>query len=402
VRLSLVAAAVAALLAAAPSPAAEYRVPLTPQPPQLDGNIEPDEWAGSAGFDGFAMGGQLERRRIRAFVAATPSHLYFAFLSQLPEEGELLTQVTAETIKLCYDDSIEVWIDPSPDSAHGRTFQMIANAAGRRGFLMHARGNERAEPGWRGDWSVANGFHEGYWHCEVAVPIEGIAPGRAADQGAWAINLCRNWKNPWAFSSLGGGPYEPQGIRFTFARENVLAIHQETEGEPFLGKFDTSLLIANTTGAPIPIAADIVLKRGAAEELQAAETLTIAPGASERVALPLEDPEAQAFDLTLRVTSPDGGKVYYERVYSWQRGEPWRWIVAKAPPPPPIDVQFGYYPYLNRMRILADVANLPPGAVLDRLTCAVRKQGERRGDQVGHARRLQGRATGGGVRAASA
>jgi len=99
----------------------DYRVPLMPQPPKVDGKIEAAEWAAAGGFDGFAMNGLLERRRIRAWVAATPTHLYFAFKSQLPDEGGILAQINQDTLKLVYDDSIEVWIDPTPGSEHGNT-----------------------------------------------------------------------------------------------------------------------------------------------------------------------------------------------------------------------------------------------------------------------------------------
>jgi hypothetical protein len=80
--------------------AAEYRVPLMSQPPNVDGQVEPAEWPTSAGFDGFAFNGQLERRRVRACVGATDDTLYFAIRSQLPDEGELVAQVAVDTVKI--------------------------------------------------------------------------------------------------------------------------------------------------------------------------------------------------------------------------------------------------------------------------------------------------------------
>ena len=82
----------------------DFRIPLMPRAPTLDGNIQPDEWSAAAGFGGFAMGGLLERRRIRAWIGATPSHLYFAFKSQLPDEiAEYVRIVTS--IKQAYPPS---------------------------------------------------------------------------------------------------------------------------------------------------------------------------------------------------------------------------------------------------------------------------------------------------------
>ena len=114
--------------------AVECRTPLLRTPPTLDGRIDPKEWAGCAGFDGFLWEGQLERRRIHAYVGATATHLYIALLSQLPAQGDLLTQVTTDNLKLVYDNSVEVWVDPAPDAERGRAYQLFANAAGHTGY----------------------------------------------------------------------------------------------------------------------------------------------------------------------------------------------------------------------------------------------------------------------------
>jgi hypothetical protein len=368
-----------ALLLPAAAGAAEYRVPLMREAPTLDGKIGVGEWELAAGFDGFAMGGKLERRRVQAFVAATKRALHFAIRSQLPDEGQILAQVNVDTVKIVYDDSVEVWIDPTPGSDHGKTFQMLANAIGRQGYKLHVRGNVPDEPAWRGDWQVAHGFHEGYWHCEVAVPIEGIAPGRTADQGQWAINLCRNWKQPWAFSSLGGGAYAPEDTRYTFVETDALAIAHEIAGDPFLGELDTSLSLTNPARQTMSVRAEMVMTRDVMPELRAAEDLTLGPGETKQIGLEGEDQATRKFDLGIRVTSPDSQRAYYERSYAWERGEPWKWTVAKKEVLP-IDFQFGYYPYLNKMRVLADVSNLPGKAALDHLTCAIRKNGQ--GDPI--------------------
>ena len=145
--------------------AVECRTPLLRMPPTLDGRIDPKEWAGCAGFDGFLWEGQLERRRIHAYVGATATHLYIALLSQLPAQGDLLTQVTTDNLKLVYDDSVEVWVDPTPGAERGRSYQLFANAAGHTGYAQHPRGGEPEQPDWRGDWKAANGLHDGWWHC---------------------------------------------------------------------------------------------------------------------------------------------------------------------------------------------------------------------------------------------
>lgn len=357
--------------AALHTPEAEFRVPLMSRLPELDGRIDPEEWSPVAGFDGFAWEGQLDRRRVRAFVGATDGHLCFAFLSQLPDEGELLTRIQRDNLKIVYDDSIEIWIDPTPGAEHGRTFQMLANSSGRQGYKMHPRGNVQEEPDWRGNWKMANGFHNGYWHCEVLVPLADVAPDRLVHEGAWGINLCRNWKRPWAFSSLGGGAYAPENTRFVFVRDAAPAIAHQLRADPFTGDIHSALVLSNPSQKPLSVQTEMVLTRDLMPEASQTETLSLEPGERREVALRLKDEASRRFELTLRVTSPDGKTPYYSRSYGWRSGQPWQWKVTKQDKLP-VDIQFAYYPYLNRMRILADITGLPKDAVLDRLMAAIR------------------------------
>ena len=362
--------------------AAEFQVPLMSKPPTIDGRAEPAEWARAVGLDGFAFNQTLDRRRVRAFVGATKSHLYFAIVSQLPDEGQLVANVTLDTVKLVFDDSIEVWIDPTPGSEHGQRFQMLANSAGRTAYKHHGRGNVPEDPTWQGNWRVANGFHGGHWHCEIEVPIENLPQvpnlrevGREVTDGAWGINLCRNWKNPWAFSSTGGGAYAPSD-RFTFSPE-ALAIAHESRADAFVGDLHHALMLTNPTAAPITVKAALVLKRDVMPELINSETIALAPGEKKEVAIKAKDDATRKFHLDLSVASEDGKTVHYQRSLAWQRGEPWRWTTKKKEVLP-IDFQFAYYPYHNRMRVLADVSNLPQDAKLEKLTCTIRPKGRRR------------------------
>lgn len=365
---------VACLALAGPLAAGEFRAPLLTAPPRLDGRIEDDEWSAALRFDGLMWEGQLDRRRAQAWVAATTDYLYVALRSQLPEGGGLLTEVDRDTVKVVYDDSFEVWIDPTPGSEAGATYQMLANAAGHRAFQMHPRGGVPANPAWRADWEVAQTQREGWWEVEVAVPLVEIAPGRAATDGAFGINVCRNWKRPWAFSSLGGGAYAPSD-RFVFT-PTAPAIAFEERGDPFLGRIDGHLTVRNSTAAPIQVTALVEVERDVMPVLRSEEVLALAPGAAGEVKVAAEDASTQRFARTVRVTTADGG-ILYERVARWKRGEPWVWTVVEQPPLP-VDFQFAYYPYLNRMRVAVDVRNLPADAHLQHISIEVRERESRR------------------------
>jgi hypothetical protein len=66
-----------------------------------------------------------------------------------------------------------------------------------------------------------------------------------------------------------------------------------------------------------------------------------------------KDASTKKFQLALRVASPDGQTAYYGRSYAWEAGAPWKWVAAKKEALP-IDLQFAYYPYVNKMRIVID------------------------------------------------
>ena len=74
-----------------------YRVPVLPTAPTLDGRVEEVEWRCAAAFDGLSFPEVLEERRAMAWVGATRTHLYVAIVSELPDDGQLVSNVTANT-----------------------------------------------------------------------------------------------------------------------------------------------------------------------------------------------------------------------------------------------------------------------------------------------------------------
>ena len=148
---SVACAALFALLAGVlAAPGAEvFRVPLMQTAPKLDGQIEPREWAASAGFDGFITlnEGKLQRRRARGFVGATATHLYVALQTQLPDEGALVAEVKTDSLKAVYDDAAEVFVCPTPDAADRVDYQFLCNSLGKGGYNIHLLGAGKEEPG---------------------------------------------------------------------------------------------------------------------------------------------------------------------------------------------------------------------------------------------------------------
>ncbi len=354
--------------------ATEFVVPLAAQPPTPDGRIQPGEWTGAA-FDGFAWQHRLERRRGRGFITATATDLYVACRTQLPAEGGLLAAVDKDIEKLVFDDSAEVWLDLTPGTADGATYQMITNPLGRRYFALHPRGSTQPDPGWRGDWTVACSQHDGWWDLECRVPLATLAPGRRATDGAFGLNLCRNWKQEWAFSSLGGGGYKPdRDVVVRFVATGAPQVAHEQRRDPLAADVESALVVRSDS--PLRVKARQRLERDTMPEVTVEQTLDLAAGRPAEVVLRCAPAgSVKQHQLKLEVTSEDGQTVYYRRAVAWvaQPGE-WAWKTARQVKPP-IDVQFAYYPYLDKLRLLADVSGLPPEAKLARVDVQLRRKG---------------------------
>jgi hypothetical protein len=363
---------------------ATFVVPVMKAPPKIDGRIEAAEWAVSAGFDGFGRdGGKLARRRVQAFVGATRTHLFVAIRSWLPDEGKLLAKVERDSAKAVYDDAVEVFVNPTPDDAKQVDYQVLRNSLGRGSDHVHTLGGAKESPAWRGGWRQAHGFHDGWWHFECGIPVESMgraARGRKTTDGAWKINLTRDWKFPWEWSSLSAaaGGYAFTGLRFRFA-EDAPAVQYRADGDAFLANFPARLTLHNPTSKPMALRAELALGRNRMPALGAGGPVRLAAGASRTVTLAVPKDEATTrFELRVLVASADGKTTYYDRSVSWPKGKPYRYVAGEAKAAEPIAFRFAYYPYRSRMRVLADVNGLPKDAKLTKLTAEVRGRLDRK------------------------
>jgi len=361
--------------------AAQCHLPLMKQPPKLDGKVGSAEWAASAGFDGLEFRGKVQRRRVRGYVGATESCLYMAIISKMPDEGALAAKHQKDSLKAVHDDAVEVYVNPTPDAEDKVDYQFLVNSLGKGGYNIHFLGQPKESVSWRGPWQQAHGFHDGWWHFECAVPISTMKMAgerRKATDGVWAINLARDWKNPWEWSSLTGG-YAQAGARFVFTDKPAPAVQYAADPDPFLGGFEGQLSVLNPGAAALPVKAQLVLDRNNMPTLRVERDLTLKPGEKQVVSLnvPEDDPATQ-YELAIRVASPDGKTVYYERKTKWPHlREEYRWIVGKEKEKLPVDFQFAHYPYRKKMRLLVDITGLPKKAKAKEVLAQIRTQIEK-------------------------
>ena len=115
-----------------------------------------------------------------------------------------------------------MFVDPTPDAADHVNYQFVVNSLGKGGYGIHTSGTPAEESNWAGKWRHAHGLHDGWWHFECAIPVASMkmaGPARKTTEGVWQINLCRDWKSDWAWSSLAPGGYDKSGLRFVFTKE---------------------------------------------------------------------------------------------------------------------------------------------------------------------------------------
>jgi hypothetical protein len=355
-----------------------YTVPLQSKPPVIDGKIEPSEWAVAAGFDGLFTGERIEQRRVQAYIAADEKTIYVAMRSMLPTKGRLMTNVTTDNLNAVYDDSAEVYINPVPDAKDQVQYQHLFNSAGHGGYKIHTVGNGSDNAGWKGNWKVAHSVRNGWWEWECAIPIDSMSKyvknGRKTTDGVWQINVCRNWKPDWGWSALpAGGGYALAGCNFRFSAK-APAVQFAWDSDPFIQGAKGTLSVLNPTKEPMSLDALLYMTRNNMPELRDGKALTLAPGAKEELAivLPKDDPTT-LFSLTATVKSA-AGESFYDRAVKWPKGQQIVWVGDGAKvQKPPLDLKLAYYPSKNRMRLVADVSNMPKTAKLTGMTAVVRE-----------------------------
>ena len=146
---------------------------------------------------------------------------------------------------------------------------------------------------------------------------------RQTSDGEWRINLTRNWKNPWEWSSLAGA-YAQGGLRFRFVADGAPGVAYRVSSDPFLANFTGQLVLTNPGPTALPLRASLILDRNRMPAIRAEKELTLAPGGTGTLDLvvPENDPTTK-YALQIQVASPDGTTVYHARSVSWPKGTPY-------------------------------------------------------------------------------
>lgn len=326
----------------------EFIVPLMEKAPVIDGNFIPEEWKNAAGFDGMTWQGVLEQRSVRSYIGATVDAFYFAMISELPKEGNILAKVKDGTSQIVFDDAGEIFIDPNPETERGIRYQYLFNSIGSVLYQTAVRGGFPQPVNWNGKYEIAHSMRDGKWITEVKVPVKSIVPDRKTTDGVWGLSLCRDWKQPWVFSSAPGN-FPGDDTRFRFVKA-APAIQFEAHGDFTAKQIHGALSLYNPGDKPAKLDVLIHSELNLMPEVRLHEKVTVEPGKS--VKLPY-DARVNAgicdkFDFLIKVSGDDG--VHYSRQYKWTVPRSVRWATVEEKILP-FDFEFAYYPYENLLRI---------------------------------------------------
>jgi len=356
-------------------------LPLMKKAPAVDGAISEDEWADAVrivGMGDLLGGGALHPRMATCWFGSDGKRIYAAVRSELPPVGELSARVRKKDGAVWYDDSIEIWLAPhrskKPDD---QTYiQMIGNPIGTVFDVAHVPGGAQAP--WDGDWEFKNSTGDGWWSSEASVSLESL--GVTADdlKQEWRVHVCRSWQQPSVYTSwapmTGGFANRDTMVRVRWD-DSAPVVQMETLGkDAFEGKVDVAVAVRNPTSNPMEVKVRLELLPAFFQLITEEQTLKLAPGTKETVHIGGNmDPRQHA--ARIRVTSPDGSKLYFARSLGWDKRPKVVWRVgeqeAKA-----VDFNVAYYPYLKKLRANLDLSGLTAWEAVKKASIIVTREGE--------------------------
>lgn len=358
-------------------------VPITANPPVIDGIVSPGEWAKCTGFAGLVdlNSINLERRRAEVLITADKDNIYIACKTQLPDKGQLQKAATNNSTRVVYDDALEIFIDPTPLEVNHVDYQFLANPAGKYGYSIHKTGSPDEFESWSGDYQQVHSEKDGWWTAEVRIPIKSmrmVKQGRTTLDGIWNINVCRDWRPDWSWSTLAGGKSYPNaGMPVRFVDGSAPTVICSWSGDPTNPKPASThhLIITNPGSTPLKLAAHWSLDRNIMPSLSDEAVVTLAPGESKELKTTIEssDPTTR-YTLNLSVKQADGDVMYFQRSTSFVRAKgPLSWVAGELQQRNPIEIDFAYYPTTNFLRVQPDIGGMPKSAVVDSVLIEVSK-----------------------------
>ena len=315
----LIAAVLALALAATLSRAeiASYKLARTAQPPTMDGALDDACWKTATRVTSFGLLGRGKKGKAdvpptTALLTTDGTSLYVGVRCGEPLSDKLIVYATEHDGKTWNDDAVEMFFNPSGDRQRYVQFAINTRAVIMDSYYARARA--------RGDLSYESGalaktrIGKGEWTLEVRIPLAALP--QIGESETWTFHIARHRAAGKQLITSLTSPatgFHTIGVfdRLTGVKlpERVVTVRGVSLGDLYRGVNLCKLNLESRAGRPVK--AEISAGVTGAE---ATRTLTLAPGASQAVALPWTlKPDDSGKRITLKVRA-DGKDVLIQSV----------------------------------------------------------------------------------------
>ncbi|MBI2200312.1 MAG: hypothetical protein HYU43_00030 [Armatimonadetes bacterium] len=357
------------------------RLPPCQHVPTIDGEVKPGEW--DEAFAGFGLIG--ERRAARYFLTYDGRTLYAAMQTELPPWGRIDGKIRRLPFEVFQDDHFELHINPprepeDPDKAY---YQLVGNARDCFWNSQHTEQNPGFLP-FNGDWTFRNSVKDGWWTWELSTPVHALGKARITPETTWGFKFVRCWHQPHAENFWPSGGYFDRSSYFQVALDASAPVVQlEDFGKWWEGRSDIVLGLRNLTVRPLAVKAFFRLEGGGTEARTLEQEATLAawdPAASpapprETVRFSQSWAAGKEASLSLRVTSPDGQKVYFSDVRPFPKPPDGPLWVAAVEKKEEIAFRAFFYPGVSRLRCEVSFGHLKQASAVTRALLVVMDAG---------------------------
>lgn len=365
-------------------------VPTMDTAPTIDGRIDEGEWRDALRVVGLmADDGRLGPRDGTFWLGRDEEHLYIAVRSESPDTGDLLARARPSEQRnrrfVRWDDHLEFWLAPRADApADAEDARMYRIAVNAHGAIKDARlsgDGERIDSEWRVEWQFASDVHDGQWHVEVAIPLASLDVDANEFATTWGMRVIRGWQQPTAqtgWASQDG----PLADRVTMPRVQwrddgvvvrMLGLRQadepaaEAEADAEQGAASESdaahegvnigLEVVNRAEEPREIEVEIDHQSEDDPPTELRERFTLEPDSSREITVADGALMGEA-RTAVRVRDVSEGAVLFSRAFDWRIDRPARrWTAAQAAVQA-AQLNFGFYPYKQKLKARLDLAGL--------------------------------------------
>jgi hypothetical protein len=172
-------------------------------PPEIDGEVRDDEWAGAAQATDFI---QMEPRRgepsavrTEVWIGYSAEYVYVGFKAWDPEPPT--AQLTQRDANLGSDDLVAVVLDTQNDRRSAYYF--ATNVLGTQQDGRLGEDGRTSDVSWDAPWTSAAMLTDEGWSAEFAIPLTSLRypPG---EEKTWGINFLRGRRRTLEWSSWAG------------------------------------------------------------------------------------------------------------------------------------------------------------------------------------------------------